>query len=89
MGTVWLQTNRISLKPNEHPGQDVFINITSTVGERPRGTAASERGWITVPKKSHRCCLRGSCLGQGDMQRRERLGCRDDWLILETRMVNI
>lgn len=28
MGTVSLQTNRISLKPNKHPGQDVFINIT-------------------------------------------------------------
>lgn len=28
METVSLQTNRISLKPNKHPGQDVFINIT-------------------------------------------------------------
>lgn len=58
MGTVRLQTNGISLKPNKHPGQDVFINITSIYSQRKRErereekwlwSTEEERSWIIVP----------------------------------------
>lgn len=38
-----LQTNRISLKPNKHPGQDVFINITFISSPKEMETEELER----------------------------------------------
>lgn len=39
--------DRISLKPNKHPGYDVFINITSIHREREKGRGAGSEGkWL-------------------------------------------